>query len=301
MTLPMVQDFVQIQLNQRTHKWTDWVNLCHEVRQNPDYEGSFVGAYSLTSTKLKTTFVSDQHKWIDAPVSASSVARRILYSGLKQLNRKRIPWNKRAFKLLDIPQPLYCIPLEGMHELYYWDITSCYYEIYRRMPFDFWFNGHHALGGNLMFADFLPQDLRQYKLVRNSLIGVIRVRESTTIRNFRPVSKPNKNPLLSPYHWGYIANLLHLFANLARELGATYYNTDGAIFTNRQAGEQWAEFMLNAGFVPNLAQVGTGIVRGIGRYKIGRDAVGAQLKCCRPVNNLIEVDGSVFKYWQKIV
>ena len=299
MTLPMVQDFVSQQLQLREHKWTDWVNLCHEVRENADYEGSFLGSYSLTSTKLKTTFVSDQHTWAGAPVSASSVARRILYSGLKLLNRKRIPWNKRAFPLLEIPQPLYCIPLEGMQTLYYWDITSCYYEIYRRLPFDFWFNGYHALGGELQFADFLPQDLKQFKLVRNSLIGVLRVRESTKIRNFRPISTPNKNPLLSPYHWGYIANLLHLFAHRARELGATYYNTDGAIFTDWKAGQQWAEFVLNAGFVPNLAQTGTGIVRGIGRYKIGADAVGAQLKCCRPTNNLIEVPPTVIKYWEK--
>lgn len=294
-----VAQAVSDELHSRPHEFAYWTDIAKRIQSDRAFEGAFVGTYSITVPKLNTTFVSNRHLWAEKPVSASSVARRLLYTGLPLLNRKRIPWNKRALPLLNIPHPLFCIPTMRCANLFYFDIKGAYYSIYSKLPLEFWFNGVRSLGGELRFGDFLPSDLRDYKLLRNCLVGCFRQTQSRRIRTGRVVIAHNFNALLSPYHWGFIAHLLHLIAQKAVDLGAIYYNTDGAIFTSLEDGLKWTRFVENLGLVPDLKQHGVGYVLGIGRYKIGVDTIGNIKSLPLPFSNLHTPGAKVLVDWRR--
>lgn len=294
-----IAQFVKEELSTRPHTFAPWKEISIRIQSDPAFEGAFVGTYSLTAPKLNTTYVSNRHIWAGEPVSASSVARRILFSGLNLLGRKRIPWNKRALPLLKIPHPLYCVPSWTGQQLYYFDIKAAYYSIYSRLPFDLWFNGTRTVGGKVYFSDFLPSDLRTQKLLRNCIVGCLRSDLSSRVRSFRLVRRQNHNPLLSPYLWGYIASILHSIANKAIELGAVYYNTDGGIFNNLEDGLKWCKYVERLGFVPDLKQHGVGYVLGVGRYKIGADIIGNRTAIPAPFSNLQTIEPQVVTDWLK--
>lgn len=294
-----VTQAVRQQLEERPHEFVFWNEIAKRIQSDRDFEGAFVGAYSITVPKLNKTFVSNRHLWIGKPVSAASIARRLLYTSLPLLKRKRIPWNRRALPLLDIPHPLFCIPSTNIGNLFYFDLRGAYYSIYKRLPLEFWFNGVRSLGGELKFEDFLPPDLRDYKLLRNCIVGCMRTRESRRVRGGRVVITNNHNALLSPYHWGFIAHLLHAIANKAVDLGAIYYNTDGAIFLNLEEGLKWSSFVAELGLTPDLKQHGIGYVHGVGRYKIGGDVVGNIKSIPLPFSNLCTPGFKVLADWRK--
>lgn len=282
-----VQHFIADELASRPHEFVYWLDFIQRFETDTALEGAFIGSYSLTAPRLNKTFVATHHVWCERPASAASVARRILSHGLRLLKRKRIPWNRQAVPLLAIPHPLYCQPTITPHPMWYVDVSAAYYSIYSVMPFDFWFDGNYSLGGDLQFADFLPQDLDKYKLCRNSIVGVLRTTQSSRLRKGVVVGDRARNSLLSPYHWGFIAHLLHSLAHMAVKNNAIYYNTDGAIFLSEADAINWARQVSDYGFKTNIKQQGYGICWGIGRYKIGDDAVGAQHTACVATNNLI--------------
>ena len=294
-----LQHHIDAELASRPHEWVWWLDLVRRYSHDATLEGAYVGTYSLTAPRLGLTFVSRRHDWCGAPASASSVARRILTHGLKLLGKKRIPWDKESFAMLSIPQPLYYKPTEGIRRLIYVDIQSCFFEIYSRLPFDFWFKGNYAMGGNLFFRDFLPLELRQYKICRNALVGCLRVQISRKLIKGRIVESGNKNKLLSPQHWGFMAHMLHIFAVAAVQFGAIYYNTDGAIFLNERDANAWSEYVRNWGLIPSQKHDGLGIVWGIGCYKIGNDNIGATQIPNQPTDNLITPSDKIRQAWLK--
>lgn len=296
-----VRDFIQAELECRQHEWCDWTDLIARIVHDESLEGSYVGAYSLTNRQRTCTYVSTAHRWCGLPVSASSVARRILLYGLGLVERKRILWQKRCFKYLDLPQPLYCEPTKEADYLIYVDITSCYYELYRRLPFElFWF-GLHPVCGSLRFSDFLPSDINRFKLCRNSVVGVLRSVAGSRVRSGKIVPCSTRNALLSPCHWGIMANLLHHFAGMARDLGAVYYNTDGAIFTSDYAACEWALKMAELGFSTGIKAQGIGWVKGVGCYSIGSEGTKNHMRNGRHFNNLFECNYYALDLWRQLI
>ena len=297
MNISSVSDFIDAELHIRPHQWCDWGTILDRIKTEIEFEGAYCGAYSVTVPKLAVSFVSRKHIWCGEPVSAASIARRILSTGLKIWGKKRIPWNKRVFPLLAVPQPMFCTPLDKLQELYYFDIKSCYFSIYSKMTLDFWFHGNYAHWGDLKFADVLPQDLYKYKICRNSLVGVMRTATSDRVKAGKIQTFPATNSLLSPCHWGFIAHLLHNIALQAKGLDAIYYNTDGAIFKDVNAALKWCDFCKDLGFVTELKARGAGQVSGIGRYQVGDIKVGSFKAKPQAYSNLIQPSDKVVQNW----
>lgn len=296
-----VLDFVKEELEVRPHEFVDWQEVLTQIVNTDNYEGAFIGSYSVTLSDRSLTQVSHRHRWCNLPVSASSVARRILQQGLNLTNRKRILFQRRTMPFLALPQPLFCLPTDQLEYLIYIDVRSCYYDLYRRLPFDlFWF-GLHVFWDDVWFKDFLPQDLYQYKLCRNSMIGVLRSLSGSKVKKRKVVPTPTRNNLLSPCHWGFIAHLLHHMASLARECNCIYYNTDGAIFLSDFDAVEWAMRVADLGFSTNVKDRGIGWVKGIGCYSVGTSMTNNHMIHGRKHNNLIECNPYVLDAWKKFM
>lgn len=297
MTYLLMEDAIDAQLAVRAHQFIDWAALIQQIPHDSTYEGAYLGTYSLTLRDKSRTFVATHHAWCDRPVSASSVARLILKSGLKLLGRKRIFWNLKSKDLLNIPQPMFCKPCEFSEYLVYVDIKRAYYDIYSKLPLDIRFQGLRAYGGQVWMSDFLPKDLADYKIVRNSLVGVLRALTGSRIKKGKVDSRPNRNPLLSPEHWGFIAHLLHALASSAYDFGAHYYNTDGAIFMSDDDAMKWVTLLTDLGFTPHIRAQGPGYIRSIGNYKIGAQLCGRANTKPIKSNNLIDFSPYILKRW----
>ena len=292
-----VQDYVEQQLGIREHQFIDWFEMCQRICKDKSLEGSFLGSYSLTTRNRKLTYVAEHHDWCKNPVSASTIARLILRSGLSLLGRRRIYWNRKSRPLLDIPQPLYCKPLEYGGRLTYVDISRAYYSIYRRMPMDISFQGLRVYSGETWFGDFLPKDLCDYKLVRNSLVGAFRALTQARIKDGKVDVKQNRNNLLSPEHWGYIAHLLHTLAWSAVNCGARYVNTDGAIFLRDEDAIAWSCQLNKWGLEPGIKCQGSGYIASIGNYRVGVQSGGRVNPKPLEFNNLIKPSPYVLGKW----
>ena len=292
-----VEDYINDQLNRRAHEFINWGEFIARIPYDRTLEGSYVGSYSVTLRNRSKTFVASHHDCAARPVSASTIARNILTTGLLLCVRKRFYWNRKSWRLLDIPQPLFCTPIAEARGLIYVDISGCYFNIYRKLPIDLWFQGLRIMGGEVWFKDFLPSDLQQYKLCRNSIVGVIRSLEASRIRSGKIEPEQNRNPLLNPMLWGFMAHLLHLFACAAVVNGAIYYNTDGAIFQNDEDAISWMSLINEWGLAPKLDAKGDGWVASIGNYRVGTKRGGRVNTKLLPFNNLITTKKNVVERW----
>lgn len=299
MELNFVSEYVEQVFESREHLFCNWAELAQRIPKDQELEGAFVGSYSLTYRNRKKTLVASHHTWCGLPVSASSVARAILRTGLFLLRRRRILWTSKSLHLLSLPQPLFCRPVAEAHRLTYVDIKGAYYRIYRALPFDLRFQGLRAYGGSLWFRDFLPVDLNDYKICRNSLVGVLRAMQSSRIKAGRIESSANRNPLLSPEHWGFMAHLLHSLAQTAISCGACYYNTDGAIFEKDDDAIKWSNLLVDRGFTPELKAQGSGYVASIGHYRIGSTTGGCVNPTSLPFDNLFTPSPYTLERWEQ--
>lgn len=299
MELNCVLDYIEQVLGARDHEFCNWAELAQRIPKDQELEGAYVGSYSLTYRNRKRTLVANHHNWCGLPVSAAAVARAILRTGLFLLKRRRILWTSKSLHLLTIPQPLYCRPVAAAQRLTYIDIKGAYYRIYRALPFDLRFQGLRAYGGSLWFSDFLPSDLNDYKICRNSLVGVFRAMQSSRVKAGRIESSANRNPLLSPEHWGFMAHLLHALAQSAIGQGACYYNTDGAIFERDEDAIRWSDYLVGRGFTPELKAQGSGYVASIGHYRIGATTGGCVNPQAISFNNLFTASPYVEERWEQ--
>lgn len=294
-----LDNVISEELASRPHNFANWVALKQSIHCNGDYEGARIGAYSLTTADRSVTLISSYHQWCGKPASAASVARRALNNALKMESRKRFNWNKANQRLLDLPQPLFCDPLTDSVYLIYCDIKGAYHSIYTKLPLLLYYSnyGSSSQGSNL--GSILPQDIREFKLARNCVVGAMRARGSLIVRNKQIVRIPSRNPLISPSHWGFIATLLHCIAHYAISMGAVYFNTDGAIFRNRSSADKWMKFIESLGLQASIKAEGIGCVWGVGRYSIGKERMSIYPPCT-PFSNLIELNEDIFDLWMKM-
>lgn len=299
MEIMNLDNLIDEELSSRPHAFTSWVKLKQDIHCNGAFNGARLGAYSLTTADRKNTFISTYHQWCGQPASAASVARLALKHSLTANKRKRFEWNRANLDLLDLPQPLYCASNPGEQYLVYVDIKSAYYSIYSRLPALLYYSSYGAklCGDRLGFL--LPDDLKNFKLARNCLIGCMRARSGLLVRDKKIVSVPVRNALISPSHWGLIATLLHTLAHYAISFGAIYYNTDGAIFTSDEDATKWADFVGSLNLQTSIKAQGMGYCWGVGRYSIGKGKLEFRPPCL-PFSNLIEVNEGVLDLWTKM-
>lgn len=296
-TLRTTDEYARIQLARRGHEFADWGDIAKQISSNPCFEGAFTGSYSVTLCSKRLTYVASHHQWAGVPVSAGAVSRLILNEGLSLLGRKRILWTMKSKPLLDIPHPLYCNPSTTTRDLIYIDIKGAYYNIYRRMPFDIQFQGLRVYGGEVWFVDFLPPDWGNFKEARNTMIGVMRSKVSSRVKDGKIKVSGNRNNYLAPCHWGFIAHLLHTIAHKAISLGAIYWNIDGAIFGDVNNALLFADYLTNIGLQSDIKARGYGRIYSIGNYQVGSTRGGRVNPREHPYNNLIEPSPYVLKRW----
>lgn len=171
--------------------------------------------------------------------------------------------------------PLYFDEAASGPHLTYVDLVSAYFSIYTRTTLDVYYDG---LGpprrGIIVFTDV--DRLGSSKLVRNALLGTLRREWRRGIDHghaFRErVPARRRRPML----WGLVMDSLELAMWTARDMGAVYVHTDGAIFTSATAAVEWQQrlrdqFQLFA----TIRASGPGWVRGIGNFSIA-DTISAR-------------------------
>lgn len=281
-----VSSLIEDELNARPHIWANLPKLLNEAKRDKRYEGAYVGTYSLTLRDRSVTYVARNHNWCGKPVSASTIARASMKPALSVLRRKRIYWSKNERGFLETPQPLYAQPTKSTSYLVYVDIAACYYTLYMRFPLYLRWGGRFVGFGDEKWGDVLPPDLMGFKLVRNSIPGIWRAWNGSRIKEGKPQTVGTINPLLSPIHWGVLANILHYLASTAVLCGATYYNTDGAIFTSDSDAIAWIDIVRDLGLEPRIKAQGDGLVFGVGSYLIDGKRWGAKDRPARAYTNL---------------
>lgn len=295
-----VLDLVKKQLQSREHRFADWQEVLDAIAHNKAFEGAYAGTYSLTTKDRELTLVDTKHKWCGKPVSASTISRLALETPLIALGRKRFFWTMKALPLLEEVPPYYAIP--GHHDyLIYADITACYYSLYRILPLYLYYWGLKPIYGCDIFDQFLPVDIADYKLVRNSVVGTMRSFSSTRVRGGKLVKTANKNKFLMPCHWGAIVEQLHYFAQLAIQNNAVYYNTDGGIFTSEKDALKWCDAIKSLGFQVSIKAQGAGQVQGLGAYRVGDLGTIRLGRKPRSYNNLKQPNGHIIKMFDKLV
>ena len=296
-TTKTTHEYARIQLSRRAHTFADWGEIAKRISCDPTFDGAFAGSYSITLRSQQHTFVASHHQWLGVPVSASAVCRLVLGEGLKLLGRKRILWNTKSKFLLDVSHPLYCQPTERIEELIYLDIKGAYFNIYRRMPFDIKFQGLRVYGGELYFKNFLPPDWGDFKIARNAMIGIMRSKISSRVKDGKIKVSGNRNIYLAPCHWGFIAHLLHTIAHKAISLGALYWNIDGAIFRSADDAIRFGNWLNDLGFESAIKAHGMGQIFSIGNYQVGTSRGGCVNPRPAPYTNLIEPSPYVLQRW----
>lgn len=299
MMLTTIPQLITEELGTRPHSFANLAKLIAEAKTNQIYEGAYVGSYSLTLRNKSQTFVAINHSWCQQPASASTIARAAMKPILAALNRKRFYWSRHEKHFLEVPTPLYCTPVQQYSHLVYVDIKGCFFNLYKKFPIDLRYGGRNVAGCDIVFADLLPTDIENYKLVRNSIPGIWRAWSSQRITEGRLKVHNTINNFLSPIHWAVLSQLLHLFAQEAVRLGAVYYNTDGAIFLTDESALAWIDFIAAKGLVATIKAIGNGFVWSIGRYQIDGKRWGGQAQNFRSFYNLQKINPQVLTAWDK--
>lgn len=232
-----------------------------------DSVGYMGGSYGVYVPTLQTKYLDETHlrEWPDAEgnvilMTPSEVARVELKRHFPGV--RRIGWPKKMIALLDYRPPIaYLRPFRGSG--YHYDLVGAYWQIYRRLWLDI---GYPTGFGHL---DLMPMATRleRDKLARNAIIGIIRARGTRFVKGRTHKILGSKNNYLSPPLWAQIQAILNEIAYTAIEFGAIYIATDGYIFPDMPAGDEYAfEKFLNAFGFSFRRAYGQVNIRGWGSY-----------------------------------
>ncbi|MCK5014672.1 MAG: hypothetical protein KAS66_12730 [Candidatus Omnitrophica bacterium] len=180
---------------------------------------------------------------------------------------KRVGWLPGHIKLLDQRSPLfYDGPQIG--KLIYIDLEAAYSQIYRNLWLDTPYP--RGLGGQYPLAT-IAHRLKDWKIARNSVIGIARSTTLVAYRGTRRITVKTKNRFLAPGLWATVQSLLHWIACQAIECGAVYVNTDGYIFylDPPEFWLQFTEWLTGQGIAWSTRVEGKGEIVSWNNYQIG--------------------------------
>lgn len=177
--------------------------------------------------------------------------------------------------------------------LTYMDLDAAYWSIYTRTTLDVQYDGNgQPWHGVIPFAD--ADRLREDKLVRNATLGFLRrVRRRGVdhgVHFTERVPCHKRRPML----WALVMDTLELVMMTARDLGAIYVHTDGAIFPHHDLAEEWGDLVLERfGMAATLRARGEGYCLGLGRWRIGdevhpRGSESRPLEPGQPVDTMLD-------------
>lgn len=180
-------------------------------------------------------------------------------------NIKRVGWSRGHAILFDKRPPIKHSG-EAHGHMVYVDLVGAYHQIYRHLwldaPYPRAVNGHYPLWA-------VARRLEEWKVARNSVIGVTRNRHVVAMRGTRRISLSVKNPYLSPFLWATVQGILHWIAGVAVTMGAIYVNTDGYVFLGSDSSDAFIRFLIDHRLSSTVRAAGEGHIRGWNCYKIG--------------------------------
>lgn len=204
---------------------------------------------------------------------------------------------KSDFQLLDISPPAYWLgkPIYAK-ELYYYDLTAAYHQIYKHLTLDIAFP--RGIGEYTLRP--IADRLEQWKAARNSLVGITRGHTLTAVKGNKASIIKYHNPYFSPGLWGTIQHVLHDIAHHAVKLGCVYIGTDCYIFNTRRKSDYFREYLITFQ-MDYHAQSGPGEVTGWGSYQIeGGRKTNRRAVTTTILNNIVGERSATLKWLLKI-
>lgn len=203
---------------------------------------------------------------------------------------------KSDFKLLDISPPILFSGRQYHGHLWYVDLAGAYASIYRNLTLDCcWPRGY----GDLLLKP-VAQRLWNWKVARNSVVGVTRGYQMTGVKG-RSVKAVNfHNPFFNPALWHTIQRVLHGIAGLAIRNGAIYVSTDCYIFNNARGYSRVVNYLEGLDFNLHKGD-GDGDIRGWGSYSIEGVKGTARLQETNNHIDNIADDKETLKWYEKTV
>jgi hypothetical protein len=183
-----------------------------------------------------------------------------------------------------------------MGYLYYVDLKSAYWQIYRKLTLDqAWPRGQGQM-------PLLPvaNALNAWKPARNAVVGITRSYQSVMEMGGKISYRPLKNPYLNPAIWRTIQSVLHELAEAACQMGAVYVATDGYIFREEKGADNFLQLLRNNGLFFR-AKEGNGWINGWGRYRVGdkKTALADQEVYTQPLDNILRGEHSL-QWWSML-
>jgi hypothetical protein len=263
-----------------------------------------VGLYSIYEMPTRTKYVDAQH-WSHTP---GEMNREYLRFMMREWvpKKKMIGYDNRSKEWLKQGPPYY---FGGYRkgEMVHIDISSCYYNIYRRVTLDMKFHNDQLkpVLGKIPFdhQDWLALQSKSFK---RGISGTISRKNSRKwFGGNEIVIKPEYNKFLAPELWGYIMCTLHCIAHeVIRRFGAGYFAVDGVIADARH-GDAIQEYIWDAWRLPTHVKhgPGRGEIRGVGSYDVGthkgghRHVTGPYLKGLMPYDPELSRSLQDFLVW----
>lgn len=154
-------------------------------------------------------------------------------------------------------------------DLCYVDIDRAYWNFYTRTTLDVSYDGTGPpVRGHIEFQD--TEELGEDKLVRNALLGMLRRRFRRGLDHGLAFREDVHAKKRRPSLWALVMDALELVMWTARDQGAVYVHTDGAIFSSHEQALSWMNVSRETFKIPTTLRArGAGFVRGIGNFQIG--------------------------------
>lgn len=202
----------------------------------------------------------------------------------------------RQKKLLDIPPPYFWdgIPIKDK-PLYYLDIKAAYWQVYQWLTLDMvWPCG---MGQRHFYP--LAQRLAEFKLARNSVIGITRANRMTLWKSGEPVEHGFINHYYNPAIWQAVQSVMHEIAWTAKCHGACYIAVDGYIFTSPMDFGWFQAYLDDKGFTYET-QKGEGYILGWSAYKVGEKKTHGKSKGILPGPDTVQFKKGYVEWLLKI-
>lgn len=238
------------------------------------------------------------------------------YNEISYCREKRCSWGKLVYQYLVskgcnrnlISQsqkemcfaPRFCAPpgLRHLKEACYIDLKSAYLQIYKHLTWDLTFcpNSLHYRKGNIELSDFPYND---NKFARNALVGLAVSSKKSYWLQGNVVYKPYHNNMYNPTLAGYIYGVLNYVAyNAINRFNAIYYNTDGGIFSLKDA-EKFGAFLASNSMEFSKKEEGEVFVYSAGFYEFNKFTAKMPYRptnTCKLMNPVISA--FCFKNWR---
>jgi hypothetical protein len=202
----------------------------------------------------------------------------------------------REKKLLDTPPPYFWdgIPVKNK-PLFYVDLSAAYWQIYQWLTLDM----VHPLGMGDKHFYHLAHRLKEFKLARNSIIGITRTCKMSVWKKGEPIEQGFTNPYYNPAIWATVQGIMHELAWTARTHGAAYIAVDGYIFCSPLDFGWFTAFLDDMGFTYKTEK-GEGYILGWSVYSVGNKATRGRSKGLLPGPDTVQFKKGYLEWFQKI-